>query len=126
MKKGEYKLVWESADVAPNGTLSVPTMGDGSGMWHDEFGKLAADQFELQPTRPWRKIGLAGSVVQVYNVEIGHEAELKAHLDEMAAQASDLAVPKEAERDAKWAEREALHKQRVKDSAEMQDRFRAA
>lgn len=126
MEKGEYKLVWQSANVAPNGTLSLPIMGDGSGCWQEAFKEIAEMHNRQLRARKWGKVSMAGSVVQVHEVTPGHEAELKAELDELAKTASQQAVLREKEITDHWAAREAELLQKTEDAEEMQARFRAA
>jgi hypothetical protein len=127
MEKGEYRLVWKSAQVSPDGMLTVPIMGDGTGLWQEAFKQVAEADNRALRARKWGDIGMSGhSVVHVYGLTPGNEGALKRKLDELADRANQLAAPQEKEKAAEWAEREARLLRKAKEAEEMQDRFRAA
>jgi hypothetical protein len=128
MEKGEYKIVWDSARVNENLLLTVPVMGDGTGIWHEVFVELAEQQNRQLAAKKWGSINKAGTVgpIHVEKVTAGCEAELKTHLDDLAAKASQRAVELEQRKQEDWEVRQAEGQKRADEAATVERGFRDA
>lgn len=133
MKRGEARIDWSTANIKvtsdpKSNWLTVDVAGEPGAHWRVAFQNMIATHNQRRARR-WGDIALGaqgGTVIHVDAVRPDAEADLKAQLDHLAKQASEIAVPKEEQEEKTRAEKQARAQKRAQEAAEMQERFRAA